>query len=294
MAAAAPSQERQLTWAILARAVLHSVNGVGAAPGDLDSVEQLADQLTGRRPDPMSRTTVGELAAEDLERAAKVGARLLTRDDSHWAALGFDDLTVADAAPVAVWVRGHGVPATARRVGVVGARAITERGERITAEIARVLAERDWHIVSGGAYGVDALAHRAALAHAAGTTVVLANGVDRAYPYPHRELFDRIAESGAIVSEYPPGSGPTRDRFLRRNRLVAALSHAVVVPEAGRWSGTLNTAGWAHRLHRPVFAVPGPADAAASAGCHRLIQDRRAEPVTTTAALLAAINSLSR
>ncbi|MEV4233550.1 DNA-processing protein DprA [Nocardia sp. NPDC049737] len=286
---------RQLAWAILARAALHHVPGLASAvPDELGSVEAVADRIAGRRPPPRSRATLADLAAEDLDHAAKVGARLLTRDDPHWAALGFDDLTDADAAPVAVWVRGHGVPATAHRVGVVGARAITERGERITGEIAAALAERGWHIVSGGAYGADAAAHRAALTHDAGTTVVLANGVDRAYPYPHRELFDRIAGSGAIVSEYPLGSGPTRDRFLRRNRLVAALSHAVVVPEAGRWSGTLHTAGWARRLHRPLFAVPGPADAAASAGCHRLIQDRRAHPVTTTAALLAAIGTPSR
>ncbi|WP_432278198.1 DNA-processing protein DprA [Nocardia carnea] len=125
--------------------------------------------------------------------------------------------------------------------------------------------------MSGGAFGVDSAAHRAALVRQTPTVAVLATGVDRAYPSAHAGLFDRIREHGLLVSEYPPGSPVAKTQFLQRNRLVAALSQAVVIPECGIRSGSRNTARWARNLGRPVFAVPGPVHSAASAGCHDLI-----------------------
>jgi DNA processing protein len=127
-------------------------------------------------------------------------------------------------------------------------------------------------VVSGGAYGIDGSAHRAALAADGFTVAVLAGGIDVAYPSGHAALLHRIGEQGLIVTEYPPGLRPQRHRFLTRNRLVAALAGATVVVEAGVRSGAANTAAWARALGRTVCAVPGPVTSSASVGCHMLLR----------------------
>jgi DNA processing protein len=148
-------------------------------------------------------------------------------------------------------------------------------------EAASGLVDRGFAVVSGAAYGIDGMAHRAALASHGQTIAFLAGGVDRFYPSGHDALLSKIVESGAVVSELPMGAAPTKwRRFLMRNRLVAAVSQATVVIEAGWRSGSLNTAGQARELGRPVGAVPGPVSSAASAGCHRLIRDYGATLVT--------------
>jgi DNA processing protein len=124
------------------------------------------------------------------------------------------------------------------------------------------------------------MAHRAALASSGRTIAVLAGGVDRFYPSGHEALLTRMVEEGAVVSELPCGAAPTKWRFLQRNRLIAAASRATIVLEAGWRSGSLNTAGHAAALGRPLGAVPGPVTSAASAGCHRLIRDFGAVCVT--------------
>ena len=131
-------------------------------------------------------------------------------------------------------------------------------------------------MVSGGAYGIDGVAHRATLSAEGLTVAVLAGGIDVPYPAGHAALLRRISEQGAVVSEYPPGVRPARYRFLTRNRLVAALSGATVVVEAGLRSGAANTAAWATSMGRPVCAVPGPVTSSASAGCHVLLAGRGA------------------
>jgi DNA processing protein len=143
------------------------------------------------------------------------------------------------------------------------------------------LVDRGYTIVSGAAYGIDGMAHRAALASSGKTVAFLAGGVDRFYPSGHEVLLTRIAERGAVVSELPCGSSPTKWRFLQRNRLIAAASQATVVLEAGWRSGSLNTAGHAVALGRPLGAVPGPVTSAASSGCHRLLREFDAVCVTT-------------
>ena len=137
--------------------------------------------------------------------------------------------------------------------------------------------------MSGGAYGIDGVAHRAALGVEGATVAFLAGGVDRAYPMGHQRLLQHIAAEGALVSEPPCGTAPTKWRFLARNRLIAALGHATVVVEAGWRSGSLNTAGHAATLGRPLGAVPGPVTSAASAGCHRLLREYDAQCVTSPA-----------
>ncbi|WP_396656899.1 DNA-processing protein DprA [Microbacterium sp.] len=218
-----------------------------------------------------------------LATAAAADIRLLSPADPRWPA-GLDDL--GDHAPPCLWVRGAAGALTRSQtaLAMVGARAATGYGEHIATELAAELAAQGVSIVSGGAYGIDGAAHRAALS-ASGTTVgVLAGGADRAYPTGNSELIGRIAASGgAIVSEAPCGAAPTRWRFLQRNRLIAALAAATVVVEAGWRSGSLNTAGHAADLGRPLGAVPGPVTSPASAGCHRIMREYGAQCITSAA-----------
>ena len=214
-----------------------------------------------------------------LRQASRYGARLLVPGDPEWPE-GVDDL--GDHAPIALWLRGR--PETLATAGssiaLVGARAATGYGEHVAMEASAGLVDRGYTIISGAAYGIDGMAHRAALASSGETIAFLAGGVDRFYPSGHDGLLTRIVETGAVVSELPCGSPPTKWRFLQRNRLIAAASLATVVLEAGWRSGSLNTAGHAAALGRPLGAVPGPVTSAASAGCHRLIRDFDAVCVT--------------
>ncbi|MEU6190772.1 DNA-processing protein DprA [Nocardia takedensis] len=290
------SDTRLRAWAILARAALTpatTARALAATRSAATDIEEAADRIGALPAGPGSRLSVAELAARDLDRATDIGAWLLTPHDPAWTGLGFDDLDSPDDryldAPVAVWVRGTIDPVSVlTRVGVIGTRAVSPRGARITAEIAGALAVRGVHMVSGGAFGVDVLAHQAALDHGAPTTLVSAAGIDRVYPTAHAEVFDAVAETGAIVSEYPPREGVDRARLLARNRLVAAMSRQLVIPEAGLRSGTLSTARWARRLHRPVLAVPGPLST--SLGCHQLIGDGHARPAHSVTDVLTALN----
>ena len=233
------------------------------------------------------------VALAALTQATRWGVHLVVPGDSAWPA-GVDDL--GDHAPLALWVRGNlSTLATASTsMALVGARAATGYGEHVTMEASAGLVDRGYTIVSGAAYGIDGMAHRAALASSGQTIAVLAGGVDRFYPSGHEALLTRIVEKGAVISELPCGSSPTKWRFLQRNRIIAAVSRATVVLEAGWRSGSLNTAGHASALGRPLGAVPGPVTSAASTGCHRLIRDFDAVCVTTPdeMAELAPVNTL--
>ncbi|WEK59701.1 MAG: DNA-processing protein DprA [Candidatus Microbacterium colombiense] len=213
--------------------------------------------------------------------AVEVGARLVIPGDEHWP-FSFDDL--GPHAPAALWVRGDPrLFVQEPRVSMVGARASSGYGDLVAAEMAGDLAESGAVIVSGGAYGIDGAAHRAALAIGGKTVAFLAGGVDRAYPAGHHGLLRQIAREGAVVSEVPCGAAPTKWRFLARNRLIAALGQAVVVVEAGWRSGSLNTAGHAATLGRAIGSVPGPVTSPSSAGCHRLLREYDATCVTSAA-----------
>lgn len=220
-------------------------------------------------------------AAADLELLARRGGRLITPDDQEWPVLAFAAFGGAGAAgkpdcrpPLVLWVQGpECLDAIAERAtAIVGTRAATAYGELVAADLATGLAEHDVAVISGGAFGIDGAAHRAALAADGATVAVLGGGIDIAYPAGHSALLHRIGVHGLLATEYPPGVRPARHRFLTRNRLVAALAGATVVVEAGLRSGAANTAAWARQLGRPVAAVPGPVTSAASAGCHVLLR----------------------
>ena len=268
-----------------------------AEPGDAAAAALVAEVgaalaleavVTGRGPQRW-RARAGDVdPVADLDAVRAAGGRLLVPGDEEWP-LPVDDLGagVGDArpmtAPFCLWVRGAADlgAAVARGVAVVGTRNATPYGEQTTAEFAAGLCDRGFTVVSGGAFGIDAAAHRAALAVDGTSVAVLACGVDRAYPVGIAALLARLARTGAVVSEAPPGTSPTRWRFLERNRLIAAMGRATVVVEAAWRSGALSTADRAERLLRPVGAVPGPVTSAASSGCHRLLRDRGAVCVTT-------------
>ena len=215
-----------------------------------------------------------------LEIAARTGLQLLAPDSEEWPA------KLADLdfhAPHVLWVRGDvRAPSAAQSsVALIGARAATSYGEHVAIDLAAELSASGILVVSGAAYGIDGAAHRAALAAGGTTIALLAGGVDRPYPAGHADLIERITASGAVVGEVPPGSAPTKWRFLQRNRLIAALADATVVVEAGWRSGSLNTAGHAVAMGRPLGAVPGPITSAASAGSHRLLREFGAMCITS-------------
>ena len=235
-----------------------------------------------------------------LKRGVAVGARFCCPGDAEWPA-GLDTLEVTlDSStrygppPLGLWVRGDVdlADTTDRSVAVVGSRAATEYGLRVAADLGADLASAGWTVVSGAAYGIDAAAHRGALAIGGTTVAVLACGVDTAYPTGHGGLLHRIAETGIVVSELPPGSRPSRLRFLARNRLIAAMTRGTVVVEAAVRSGALNTAGWALDIGRDILAVPGPVTSAMSAGCHDLIRNGAATLVTDAREVIDMVGDL--
>ncbi|MEV0027847.1 DNA-processing protein DprA [Nocardia sp. NPDC050793] len=281
------TEARRLAWAILARAALTASAAVdellAAADGD---PERVAARLTIAPAAVGVPADLAGLAVRDLERAAAVGARLLTREDPQWPTARFarlDAPQVCGHAPLALWLRGPRRldPFAEDTVAVVGARAATDYGSRVAYEMAATFAERGWTVISGGAFGIDTAAHRGALGHPASTIAVTATGIDRYYPIGNQRLLEQISTEALMVSEYPPQTGPARDQFLQRNRITVALARAVVIVEGGRVrGGSANTARWARELARPVFAVPGPITSAASGGPHALIRDGHARLIT--------------
>ncbi|MDO4791232.1 MAG: DNA-processing protein DprA [Buchananella hordeovulneris] len=208
----------------------------------------------------------------DLRALELLGASFFYRGQEGYPSQFLD---LGSAAPLGLWVRGEaGLLHSQLSVALVGARAATGYGERVARDLTLELCRQQPGLVavSGGAYGIDACVHRAALAADGNTVAFLAGGVDRLYPAGNADLLQEVAEHGAVVSEMPPGAVPSRVRFLQRNRLIACAG-ATVVAEAAVRSGALNTATHAVNLGRSVGAVPGPATSQQSAGCHRLIRD---------------------
>lgn len=242
-----------------------------------------------------------DCAAEDLEVLDRMGGRLLTDGDDEWPYLAFQAFRTVDRTkrphalpPLVLWVLGPSRLSDIqdRSAAIVGTRAATNYGEYATADLTAGLVEKEVAVVSGGAYGIDGAAHRAALASDGETVAVLAAGLDVPYPAGHSALLHRVGKQGLLVSEYPPGTRPTRRQFLTRNRLVAALGKATVVVEAGIRSGAANTAGWADALGRIVCAVPGPITSSSSIGCHVLIRDRKAILVSRAAEVVELVGRI--
>jgi DNA processing protein len=272
-------------WAYLSRVVEPPCAELAALVDRVGPIEAAERVRRGQVDDVVARHTEArreiDRAADDLELLARRGGRLITPDDDEWPMLAFTAFgSVAGAAkpqgrpPLVLWAVGPArLHETAQRAAaVVGTRAATSYGEQVAGDLAAGLAEQDVAVISGGAYGIDGAAHRAALAVEGVTVAVLAGGIDIPYPAGHSGLLHRVASTGLLITEYPPGVRPARHRFLTRNRLVAAFAGAAVVVEAGLRSGAANTAAWARVLGRVVGAVPGPVTSSASTGCHALLR----------------------
>jgi DNA processing protein len=207
--------------------------------------------------------------AAELERARRAGARVLTwLDEDYPSRLE----TIPDPPPV-LYVRGTLLPQDERAVAVVGTRRPTYYGRGLAGRLCGAFAAAGVCVVSGLARGIDTQAHRGALDAGGRTLAVLGHGPDTVYPPENERLAGRIAGAGALLTEYPPGTGPEAQNFPPRNRIISGLVAGVLVVEAGAQSGALITCRFAADQGRDVFAVPGPVTSPASEGCHRLIQD---------------------
>ncbi|BCQ09831.1 putative DNA processing protein DprA [Mycobacterium heckeshornense] len=272
-------------WAYLSRVAEPPCVELAALVQRVGAVEAAERVRRGQVDHMLARRTEArreiDYATADLELLRRRGGRLITPGDDEWPMLAFAAFGSAAVqakpqgrTPMVLWAQGPArLDETAQRAAaIVGTRAATAYGEHVAAELAAGLSEKGVAVVSGGAYGIDGMAHRAALAADGITLAVLAGGIDIPYPAGHSALLHRIGGHGLLVTEYPPGVRPARHRFLTRNRLVAAFAGAAVVVEAGLRSGAANTAAWARALGRVVGAVPGPVTSSASAGCHALLR----------------------
>lgn len=244
--------------------------------GPIDSIEAIRRGLVPKRDteglQARLRAFSFSAALRELDRTS---ARLVFRDSSEWPTQ-LDDLK--HERPFALWVVG--TPdlrlAALRSISIVGARLCTPYGDFIARDWSARFSDQGWVVISGGALGIDGAAHQGVLSVEGITLCVLACGVDVSYPRAHESLLASIADSGLLISESPPGSPALRQRFLSRNRIIAALSRGTVVVEAGLRSGTTSTANFVNEVNRPLFAVPGAITSPMSAGCHQLINDGKA------------------
>lgn len=231
-------------------------------------------------------TTAGVKKA--IEELSSLNGWFITDQSPYWPK-SLDDL--GNHAPRGLWGIGKPDPCGSRMISMVGSRVATSYGEYATGELIGPLVMRGYSVVSGGAYGIDASAHRATVAMEGSTIAVMAGGLDRLYPSGNRDLFKAISERGAVVSEMPPGAEPTKWRFLQRNRLIAALGQATIVVEANARSGAVSTANRAIELDRPLGAVPGQIDSQGSDGCHQLIRESKAQLITCSDDILEMLGA---
>lgn len=237
-----------------ARAV---IAGSPALPAGLP--DRVGRRIRRARPVPRSR----------IEELSERGIRVLAYGSPGYPPA----LAHLHDPPVVLFLTGPLRLPGPRAVTIVGTRKATEYGRRMARDLAGGLARAGWCVVSGMARGVDGAAHRGALDAGGRSVGVLGSGLDHEYPASHRRLYGRMRRRGLLVSEFPPEEPPVAGLFPRRNRVLAALSRAVVVVQAGRRSGALITVDHALDLGREVLAVPGPVGPEASVGVHRLLRD---------------------
>lgn len=245
--------------------------------------------VIGNKADLLLDFDPAENIAQALNWAEQPDQHILTLADTAYPA----SLLEIPDPPSVIYVRGNPALLQGPAIGVVGSRNATPQGLRNAEQFSRTLAGQGWCIVSGLALGIDAAAHRGALAADGATVAVIGTGADRIYPARNRELALTIAERGAIVSEFPLGTPANAANFPRRNRLIAGLSRGVLVVEAATESGSLITARLAGEQGREVFAIPGSIHSPQARGCHRLIR-QGAKLVETADDILEELNGQAR
>jgi len=262
-------------------------NVLAAAAGDLARVRGIGPRRSEEIRRGIDAVLSGDALRREQQAIAESDTTLLATSDPRYPRLL---LHIPDAPPL-LYVNGVWHEDDAVAIAIVGARRCTQYGRGQADRLAGLCAETGLCVVSGGAYGIDAAAHEAALRHGGRTIAVLGSGLARPYPSEHAVLFDRIADGrGVVVSELPMAAPPMAEHFPRRNRIISGLALGVLVIEAALRSGALLTARLAAEEHgREVLAVPGRVDSATSAGCHRMIREGWAALVTDMADVLEAL-----
>lgn len=275
------------------------VKGIGPARvralldvfGDLENAWQAAPAalqeagLSPRLIEALMKMRASDMLERTWEAVQEQGIQVVTWDDADYPRR----LAEMDQPPPVMYVRGELSERDHWAVALVGTRRMTAYGRQAAQELAAALAQHGVTVVSGLARGVDGVAHQSALEAGGRTLAVLGSGVDRIYPPEHRRLAEQIMVQGAVLSDYPPGTEPEAANFPPRNRIIAGLSQAVVVIEAGQKSGALITAAFAADQGREVFAVPGNIYAPQSQGTNLLIK-QGAQILSSVADLLEALN----
>ncbi len=249
-----------------------TIEGILAA-----SVSELC-QVEGigpRRSQAIFQTGRDDAVAQELEKAAEKGVRVICWEDEEYPA----QLRHCDDPPVCLYVRGRLEAADAVAIAIVGARKSSRYGYEQAQRFAGLLAGAGFTVVSGMARGIDARAHTGALMASGRTVAVLGSGADVIYPPEHARLAEQILASGALISESPMGSSPTAESFPRRNRIIAGMTLGTIVIEASKRSGALITARLAGEYNREVFAVPGHVDCPTAVGPNELIRKGAAKLV---------------
>lgn len=236
-----------------------------ASPAQLMQVRGLGPSLV----EAIVAAADSSIAIEEIQKCRKLQVELIDIADSEYPPWLRE---IADP-PAVLYVKGDRRPIDLLAVAIVGTRHASSYGRRYAEALAAGFAQAGMTVVSGLARGIDAAAHRGALAAGGRTLAVLAGGLSEIYPPEHRELADEIAQRGALISESPLMRKPRRGSFPQRNRLISGLSLGVVVVEAAARSGALVTARHAIEQNRDVFAMPGRIDSSVSQGCHQLIRD---------------------
>lgn len=258
------------------------------------SPEQVIQELLTGEIKPASRATFADrftkfnLRAE-IEYTNHIRATYVTRGEVGWprqlSKLGADE-------PWVLWSLGAADfrLIASQSLAIVGMRACTNYGQQVAFNWSAEIADSGVTVVSGGAIGVDIAAHKGALSVLSPTLCVLAGGVQARYPASNEHVFHQVMDTGVIISESPPREAPRRQRFLTRNRIIAALTKATLIVEASRRSGTASTASWAESIGRPIFGVPGSVYSAASEGIHHMMAEGRAILVHSPRDLLELVN----
>ena len=283
---------------LLARAQLFAAIEGGSVPWNEEILKlgpiEVRDRLCAGGYKTASKATerINQTTGEEvLAQITNAGAFILTPEDVDWPQ-SLNDLA---APPIALLIKGQRENLTRleNSISIVGTRNPTSYGARIAGDFGVGVADHEWAVVSGGAIGIDAAAHKGCLVGEGITVAILGGGFNKNYPATHERLFAEICESGILISEVMPDVPAIPHRFLTRNRLIAGLSKATVVVEAAFRSGSLRTARDAAEIFRPVMAVPGPITAPTSEGCHRLIVERVAELVTSVSEIMELVKPIN-
>ena len=241
-----------------------------------------------RHLDEPEMTACLERAEQEWSWINEHGIRVWTQEDENYPYR----LRQCPDKPLLLYSKGNVRPSEGHVVSIVGTRRPTERGKELTDTLVRELHERLEHvtIISGGAYGIDITAHRAAIKYGVPTIIIPAHGLDRIYPYQHRADAIAALENGGLLTEFPSGTEPLAPYFVQRNRIVAGLADAVVVVESREKGGSLITAQMAVDYSRDLFAFPGRPNDLSSEGCNGLIRRQKAQLIECADDLIAAMN----